>query len=108
MRTYRRHAGGAAEHRHRAARRQTFSLSAVILKPRQQAWGTLMVAVQNLLNKRILGGFTSFCKNEGTDLLIFFKWFESENEDEEGEGVAETVVCERQDVRNSTNFTACL
>lgn len=107
MRTYRRHAGGAAEHRHRAARRQTFSLSEVVLKHRQRAWRAPTL-LQNLPNKRILGGFTSFSKNEGTDLLIFFKWFESENEDEEGKGVAETVAYETQDVRNSTNFTTCL
>lgn len=35
--------------------------------------------------------FTSFCKNEGTDLLIFFKWSGSEKEEEEGVDIVETV-----------------
>lgn len=40
--------------------------------------------------KRCGGGFTSFCKNEGTDLLIFFRWSGSKNKDEEGDGMDET------------------
>lgn len=33
--------------------------------------------------------FTSFCKNEGTDLLIFFRWSGSENKAEEGDAITE-------------------
>lgn len=33
--------------------------------------------------------FTSFCKHRGTDLLIFFRWSLSENEEEAGEGMDE-------------------
>lgn len=36
------------------------------------------------------GGFTSFCKNEGTDLLIFFRCSGSENKDGDGDGMDET------------------
>lgn len=34
--------------------------------------------------------FTSFCKNRGTDLLIFFRWSGSENKEEVGDGTDET------------------
>lgn len=34
-------------------------------------------------------GFTSFSKNIGTDLLIFFRWSGSVNKDEEGDGIDE-------------------
>ena len=40
--------------------------------------------------ERFRCGFTSFCKNDGTDLLIFFRWSGSENKDEEGDGMVET------------------
>lgn len=36
------------------------------------------------------GCFTSPCKKEGTDLLIFFRWSGSENEDEEFDGIVDT------------------
>lgn len=34
--------------------------------------------------------FTSFCKNKGIDLLIFFRWSRSENKEEVGDGKDET------------------
>lgn len=34
--------------------------------------------------------FTSFRKNRGTDLLIFFRWSGSENKEEVGDGTDET------------------
>lgn len=49
--------------------------------------------------------FTSFCKNDGTDLLIFFKWSGSEKEEEEGVEMAETV---EQYFRESLVYLRCL
>lgn len=40
--------------------------------------------------RRCRAGFTSFCKNEGTDLLIFFRCSGSKNKDEEGDGMDDT------------------
>lgn len=45
--------------------------------------------------------FTSFCKNVGTDLLIFFRWSGSENKDEEGDDIDEAT--ERLIGRQRTN-----
>lgn len=70
------------------------SVSASVLKHRQQAQKALCTtdAEQALTygTKRCRGGFTSFCKNEGTDLLIFFRCSGSENKDEEGDEMDET------------------
>lgn len=42
------------------------------------------------LTKRCRACFTSFCKNEGTDLLIFFWWSGSKIKDEKGDGMDDT------------------
>ena len=118
--TYRRrrgHARRAPQVSHRAARHKSSSLgselavgvsiSAHVLKHRQHVQKALCTWMQDRLYPAGRKNVTSFCKNEGTDLLMFFRWSESESKDEEGDVMAETVewIIKSEEI-NSSLFAA--